>query len=204
MGSNRWLFATAGPLGGRTGSKTWRRGCCSRPPREPAVDHARQLLDVLGAQRFDDLDDHHTGLRQRAVADGGPAGQTLQPGDRLLPPARGEDAHGVGQEETHEPQDLVHPGHVAHHRAALERVHRLPPEPQVLESGVRRDAVEAVHLDHAAQAAVLAFDLVEQGDDDRVVVLARELARAPHAVDAVGKSLDPLNHPPRLSFGGCR
>ena len=31
---------------------------------------------------------------------------------------------------------------------------------------------------------------------------ARELARAPHAVDAVWKFFDPLNHPPRLSLGG--
>jgi hypothetical protein len=46
---------------------------------------------------------------------------------------------------------------------------------------------KTLHLDQAPQPAVLALDLGEQRDDDRVVVLHRELSVAPHAVDGFGR-----------------
>jgi hypothetical protein len=61
---------------------------------EPAVDHGRELLDVLDPERFDDLDDHQTRVREHAMGDGGLAGQVPEPDDRLVAPVRGEDPHG--------------------------------------------------------------------------------------------------------------
>jgi hypothetical protein len=129
------------------------------------------------------------------VGDARTAGQTGQPSDGLVPPVRRKDPYRIGHEEPDDLQHLADPREVADDSATVEGAQRPQPEPHVLERGGRSDAVETLDLDQAPQPALFTLDLGEQRDDDRVVVLHRELSVAPHAFDACRQPLDPLDHP---------
>jgi hypothetical protein len=152
-------------------------------------------VEVLGPERLPDLDHQHAAAGEQAVGDARPLRQGSEPLDGGAKLAVAEHADRTRQHEGEQPGGLPDPSDVGHDGASVEEAQRGEPQLRVLPRGTRGEPLElGADLVQQAEAAPLPPGAADEGTEHLLVVLFRNPADRPHAVDPAGKILDSLQH----------